>query len=133
MYMTSDKTVKLHLGCGNIILDGYTNIDIVPGEGIDVVSDVRSLPMYKDASVDEVYLSHVLEHFSWKDTHWGIMMRHSEASRSERYRLMLLRGKLEASARFHLIFAIHFWSVSLLCYREFLRYCMKRAFPYVCG
>jgi len=56
----------LHLGCGNIILDGYTNIDIVPGEGIDVVSDVRSLPMYKDASVDEVYLSHVLEHFSWK-------------------------------------------------------------------
>ncbi|PIX28535.1 MAG: hypothetical protein COZ64_02880 [Candidatus Brennerbacteria bacterium CG_4_8_14_3_um_filter_43_14] len=67
--MGNNKLIKLHLGCGTIILDGYVNIDILPAQGVDVISDVRKLVGYGDASVDEVYLSHVLEHFSWKDTH----------------------------------------------------------------
>lgn len=53
--------MKLHLGCWNRFLPGYINIDI-KGEGVDMKADIRELP-FNDASVDEIYASHVLEHF----------------------------------------------------------------------
>lgn len=53
--------MKLHLGCCNRYLPGYVNIDI-KGRTADVLADIRKLP-YEDASVDEIYTSHVLEHF----------------------------------------------------------------------
>lgn len=53
--------MKLHLGCCNRYLDGYVNIDIKGGTA-DIHADIRNLP-YEDASIDEIYASHVLEHF----------------------------------------------------------------------
>lgn len=53
--------MKLHLGCWNRYLDGYINIDI-QGDSVDLHADIKQLP-YEDCSVDEIYASHVLEHF----------------------------------------------------------------------
>lgn len=58
----------LNLGCGDKILDqcppGYKciNIDFRPLEGVDVVSDVRSLP-FKDQYFDYIIASDIIEHF----------------------------------------------------------------------
>lgn len=53
--------MKLHLGCGGRRLEGYTNID-VQAKAADMHADVRDLP-FNNGSVDEIYASHVLEHF----------------------------------------------------------------------
>ena len=57
--------LKLHLGCGDIILDGYTNIDLY-NEKADVQDDIRTL-QYDDNLIDEIYTSHVIEHFDYKE------------------------------------------------------------------
>lgn len=53
--------MKLNLGCGNKILEGWTNVDLNPKA--DVVHDIRSLPMFEDNSADVILASHVIEHF----------------------------------------------------------------------
>jgi predicted SAM-dependent methyltransferase len=53
--------MKLHLGCWHRYLDGYINIDI-KGSSADLHADLRNLP-FEDCTVDEIYASHVLEHF----------------------------------------------------------------------
>lgn len=59
---------KLNLGCNTRILKGYTNIDFTGYPGVDIVSDVSKLGMFKDESVDVIRASHILEHFKYNDT-----------------------------------------------------------------
>lgn len=60
-------TTKLNLGCGNNILKNYTNIDQFNNlKGVDIKCNIRELP-YDDSSVDEILISHVMEHFSFDD------------------------------------------------------------------
>lgn len=57
--------VKLNLGCGNKILDGFVNIDYpdnYSGKKPDIEADLRALPI-ADETADEAYAIHVLEHF----------------------------------------------------------------------
>jgi len=56
--------IKLHLGCGNKKIEGYVNVDCRYLPSVDVVDNVRFLRSFKENSVDVVYASHVLEHFS---------------------------------------------------------------------
>lgn len=54
---------KLNFGCGNVIMPGYTNIDIVAYPGVDVVHNFETYPYpFKDNTFDEIFCSHVLEH-----------------------------------------------------------------------
>jgi len=55
---------KLHLGCGNIHIDGWCNIDARPSEFVDVVDDVTKLAKFPIDSASEIYACHVLEHVS---------------------------------------------------------------------
>jgi SAM-dependent methyltransferase len=60
--------VKLNLGCGDKILDGYVNVDVAPSRGgrqPDVICDLHALQPFADASADEVMAIHVVEHF-WR-------------------------------------------------------------------
>jgi predicted SAM-dependent methyltransferase/glycosyltransferase involved in cell wall biosynthesis len=54
------KILKLHIGCGDQLLDGFVNIDITKAaqKRIDVR---RGLP-YRDSSVDYIFSEHFIEH-----------------------------------------------------------------------
>lgn len=60
------ELIKVNLGCGNIILDGWVNVDKYNPKA-NVQADVLDLP-FEDNSVDEVLLSHVIEHVSYRKT-----------------------------------------------------------------
>ena len=60
--------VRLNLGCGDKILPGYVNVDVVEaraGARPDVVCDLHDLAPFDDASADEILSVHVVEHF-WR-------------------------------------------------------------------
>lgn len=52
--------MKLHLGCGNIVLPGYIGIDRKNGQEVYPLA-------YDDNTADEIYASHILEHFSHRE------------------------------------------------------------------
>ena len=54
--------MKLHVGCGNVIISGWSNLDIEKLPGVDIQDDIRTLEKIKDESCDIIYASHVLEH-----------------------------------------------------------------------
>ncbi len=55
--------MKLNLGCGSKILEGYTNVDKFDYYKPDIVHDLEVTPYpFKENSVDEILMSHVLEH-----------------------------------------------------------------------
>lgn len=63
-----EVVVRLNLGCGDKILPGYVNVDVVAsraGAVPDVICDLRDLQPFNDATVDEVMAIHVVEHF-WR-------------------------------------------------------------------
>lgn len=59
------KPLKLNLGCGEEKIPGYVNIDVEPSCKPDLVHDFanKTLP-YKDRTIDEVVMFHVIEHIS---------------------------------------------------------------------
>ena len=54
--------MKLHIGCGHVILPGWINLDIENLPGVDIHDDIRTLNKISDESCDIIYASHVLEH-----------------------------------------------------------------------
>ena len=65
--MNGSKTaVKLNLGCGDKILEGYINIDTASERKErkpDIIADIRDLKKIKTAIADEILAVHVIEHF----------------------------------------------------------------------
>lgn len=60
--------VRLNLGCGDKILPGYINVDVVAaraGKSPDVTCDLRDLSCFESGYADEVLAVHVVEHF-WR-------------------------------------------------------------------
>ena len=55
--------MKLNVGCGRHVLDGWTNVDAYTNA--DIQGDIRTL-VFQD--VHEVNMSHLLEHLPWAQT-----------------------------------------------------------------
>lgn len=79
--MTDNIKPKLHLGCGNVYLEGYTNIDYPPEKQtesafsrakVDKYADITTL-RYDSESVMEVRSHHVFEHFN-RPTALGLLI-----------------------------------------------------------
>ena len=55
--------VRLNLGCGEKILDGFINVDLYQDDPRVFKWDLNMLPLpFKDDSADEILMHHVLEH-----------------------------------------------------------------------
>jgi len=58
------RQLKLHLGCGNIKVTGFINVDIDPTlPSVDVVDNVKELNKFSCNSASIIYACHILEHF----------------------------------------------------------------------
>lgn len=74
------EPLRLNLGSGHIPREGFVNVDSRELDGVDVVSDVRALP-FDQASADEIYSSHLVEHFPAEELrrvllpHWLELLR----------------------------------------------------------
>ncbi len=55
--------MKLHLGCGNLKLPNYINIDLLSAKA-DIKLDITNLSIFNNNTIDEIYVSHTLEHFN---------------------------------------------------------------------
>jgi hypothetical protein len=65
---SESPTIRLNLGCGDKILDGYINVDVVKsraGKSPDVICDLHQLTPFPDNHADEILAVHVVEHF-WR-------------------------------------------------------------------
>lgn len=77
--------MKLHLGCGDIRLDGWVNVDARKTAAVDRVCDLTDLSgVCGEGEADAVYACHVLEHFGFNGvqpaaidvlTHWVSRLR----------------------------------------------------------
>lgn len=78
----ADGKVRLNLGCGDKILEGYINVDFAAsrkGNKPDVIADLRALEFNPDYA-DEILSVHVIEHFyPWEAedllTHWKNILK----------------------------------------------------------
>jgi SAM-dependent methyltransferase len=64
----AERTMRLNLGCGDKILPGYVNVDVVEaraGMKPDVICDLHDLAPFESATADEILSVHVVEHF-WR-------------------------------------------------------------------
>ena len=59
--------LKVHLGSGPINIQGWVNVDARSYEHVHVVSDGFELREFADGAIAEMYLCHVLEHFSFEE------------------------------------------------------------------
>ena len=55
--------IKLHLGCGNVSIPNYMNVDVRNTDAADLKQDIQTLLSFEAGTVDLIYASHVLEHF----------------------------------------------------------------------
>ena len=58
---------RVHIGGGPINLEGWINIDARNASHVHINTDIIDLKDFADNSVGEIYLCHVLEHFSFEE------------------------------------------------------------------
>lgn len=57
------ELVKVNLACGQTKEPGWIGVDIAACEGVDVVHNLNQMPWpFESGSVDEVFVSHYVEH-----------------------------------------------------------------------
>jgi predicted SAM-dependent methyltransferase len=62
----SDEALRLHIG-GQEARAGWKIFNVQPGPGVDYTGDCSDLSAFADASVDDIYASHVLEHLGYQE------------------------------------------------------------------
>lgn len=63
-----ERGVNLHLGCGRINHPDFINVDAAYFAHVHYMRALHDLKPIKTGSVDLIYASHCLEHYSYRDT-----------------------------------------------------------------
>ena len=58
---------RLHLGCGNVHINGWCNVDVDPHTRADLTDDITRLRKFPDGFAEAIYACHVLEHMAHDD------------------------------------------------------------------
>jgi predicted SAM-dependent methyltransferase len=58
--------MKLHLGCGKLKLNTFINIDVL-SDTSDLKIDFTNLTIFNSSNIEEIYISHALEHFKRRE------------------------------------------------------------------
>ncbi|WP_428422613.1 class I SAM-dependent methyltransferase [Methylibium sp.] len=102
---------KLHIG-GRQVAPGWEILDVFPGPHVDHVGNANDLSRFPQGSFDEIYASHVVEHFDYKDellrtlTEWcrvlrpGGVLRVSVPDIDILAHLLLQKHQLDVNQRF---------------------------------
>lgn len=61
MEISTSAPVRLNLGCGNKVIEGYIGVDAVQRVGVDIVAPAHKIPL-DDGVADEVMAIHLVEH-----------------------------------------------------------------------
>jgi len=105
---------RLHIG-GREKRDGWEILNILPGPDVDHVGDAVDLSRFADGSFAEVYASHVLEHFDYRQglalalREWfrvlapGGVLKLSVPDLDILAHLLLQRHKLDVNQRFEVM------------------------------
>lgn len=56
--------MKLNLGCGPALMEGFVNLDIYPWPGVDVIADLDQPWPFEDSSAEFIIAAHVFEHLN---------------------------------------------------------------------
>jgi predicted SAM-dependent methyltransferase len=59
--------LKIHLGAGPINIQGWINVDARAYDHTHLVANGFDLAEFSDGSISEIYMCHVLEHFSFAE------------------------------------------------------------------
>jgi predicted SAM-dependent methyltransferase len=79
---------KLHIG-GQVKAQGWEVFNAVPGPAVDHMGDARDLSRFEDNIFEEIYASHVLEHFDYINA--------LDAVLKEWFRVLIPGGRLYVS------------------------------------
>ena len=66
--LTDGTGLRIHLGAGPINLQGWINVDARSDSHIHLKSEGFGLSEFSNDGVSEIYMCHVLEHFSFEET-----------------------------------------------------------------
>ena len=135
---------KLHIG-GKSKAEGWEVLNINPAPYVDHVCNANNLSQFIDDTFDEIYASHVLEHFDYKDEmintliEWkrvllpGGKIYISVPDLEVHARLLLERDKLSVDERFFIMRMLFGCHVDQYDYHyvglnwEFLAYFLRKA------
>lgn len=62
-YLQRNNIIKINLGCGTNLLEGWLNCDIAPLQGACFLDCSKKLP-FSDNTVDYIYSEHTIEHLT---------------------------------------------------------------------
>jgi len=64
-YRSSSPKLKLNLGCGTKIKEGFVNLDKLKIKGVDIGHDLEKIPYpFRDGEVDYILAENILEHLN---------------------------------------------------------------------
>ena len=84
-YMSKNTCLKLHIGCGDNILDGWLNSNLFPSSNKILHLDATKSFPFPNQSFDYIFSEHVIEHMPYSN---GLIML------NEAYRILKNNGKI---------------------------------------
>lgn len=87
-YFTRHEVRKLHIGCGENIVDGWLNSDYYPSSTRILHLDATDIFPFDDNMFDYIFSEHMIEHISYSN---------GSAMLSECYRVLRNNGKIRVS------------------------------------